>query len=199
VLQLSLLLKLGLFPFQFWVYTVLKNLSLTDLCFFFGPLKSGLLWLLVCSSATAFILVTASLFLGIILLWSACSVQLLLYGSSLCQPLVLVCLGPTIFPTYYFIYLLALLGVSFCQTRNVSPFLAFLRLGSLPPLSIFWAKVLAVTFLPSAYAFLVLVVSLLTLWPYVRFSITLPSSSPSSPTFFLLLSLPSFLSVQLWS
>merc|ERR1712212_1055365 len=159
VLQLSLLLKLGLFPFQFWVYSVLKSLSRFELCFFVGPLKTGLLWLLVCSSPSSTFLVSSSLFLGLLLLWTSSSVHILLFGSSLCQPLIFTCLGSI----YYSIYILALLGVSVSHSQHLSPFVAFLRLGSLPPLSIFWAKVLAITFLPSALAFLVLVISILTL------------------------------------
>jgi len=199
VLLLSLLLKLGLFPFQFWVYSVLKGLQLTDLCFFVGPIKAGLLWLLVCSSATAYFFVSASVLLGILLLWSSCSVQLLLFGSSLCQPLIYVCLGSIIFPLYFSFYLFSLLGVSLSDSPHLSPFIAYLRLGSLPPFSIFWAKVLAISSLPSAFALLVLVISVLTLWPYVRFAFTLPSPTPSSPSLLLLLVLAPFLILLLWS
>jgi len=199
VLHLSLLLKLGLPPFQFWVYKVLKSLSLADLCFFVGPLKSGLLWLLVCSSSTALFLVSVSLILGILLLWNASTIQLLLFGSGLCQTFIFVCLGPRVFPLYFRIYLTALLGVSVSQTPLLSPFLAFLRLGSLPPLSIFWAKVLAISCLPNILVFLVLLVSVLTLWPYVRFSITSSSSSSSSLPFILLLILPPYYGVLLIS
>ena len=43
LLQLSLMLKLGLAPFQFWVFKVLSPLDMSSLCFFLGPLKFGLL------------------------------------------------------------------------------------------------------------------------------------------------------------
>lgn len=43
VLQLALLLKSGLAPFQFWVHKVLQNLDIGSLCVFLGPLKFGLL------------------------------------------------------------------------------------------------------------------------------------------------------------
>jgi len=201
VLQLSLLLKLGLPPFQFWVFKVLQSLSLVDLCFFVGPLKSGLLWLLVSSSATALFLVSVSLIIGILLLWNSSGIQLLLFGSGLCQTFIFVCLGPRDFPLYFSIYLLALLGVSVSQSSLLSPFLAFLSLGSLPPLSIFWAKVLAISCLPNILVFLVLLVSILTLWPYVRFSLssTCSASSSSSLPFILLLILPPYYGVILFS
>jgi hypothetical protein len=201
VLQFSLLLKLGLPPFQFWVYVVLRSLSLADLCFFLGPLKTGLLWLLVSSSLNALFLISLSLLVGILLLWHSCSPHLLLFGSGLCQAVIFVCLGPSVFPLYFAIYLLALLGVSVSQTSLLSPFLAFLRLGSLPPLSIFWAKVLAISILPNTLVCLVLLVSILTLWPYVRYSITFSysSSCSSSLPFVLLLILPPFYGVLLLS
>merc|ERR1740131_659778 len=47
LLQLALLLKLGFAPFQFWVFKVIFPLNISSLCFFLGPLKVGLLWLLV--------------------------------------------------------------------------------------------------------------------------------------------------------
>jgi len=199
VLLLSLLLKLGLPPFQFWVYVVLRSLSLPDLCFFIGPLKTGLLWLLISSSLNALFFVSLSLIIGILLLWHSSSIHLLLFGSGLCQIVIFVCLGPSVFPLYFSIYLLALLGVSVSQSSLLSPFLAFLRLGSIPPLSIFWAKVLAISCLPNTLCCLVLLVSILTLWPYVRFAITCPnsSSSASSLPFLILLILPPFFGVLL--
>jgi len=68
VLQLSLLLKLGFAPFQFWVHKVLSHLSLLQLCFFLGPTKVGLLWLLVSNSHSSLVLASASLLVGIVLL-----------------------------------------------------------------------------------------------------------------------------------
>jgi len=68
VLQFSLLLKLGMSPFQFWVYKVLCPLELSSLCFFLGPLKVGLLWLLVNIQFPSLVLSSMSLFIGIILL-----------------------------------------------------------------------------------------------------------------------------------
>ena len=43
LLQLSLLLKIGIAPFQFWVFKILAALPVPSLCFFLGPLKVGLL------------------------------------------------------------------------------------------------------------------------------------------------------------
>merc|ERR1712212_248587 len=138
------------------------------------------LWLLVCSSSTALFLVSVSLIIGILLLWNTSTIQLLLFGSGLCQTFIFVILGPRIFPLYFSIYLLALFGVSVSQSSLLSPFLAFLRLGSIPPLSIFWAKVLAISCLPNSLCCLVLLVSILTLWPYVRYAICCANSSSSA-------------------
>lgn len=180
LLQLALLLKLGLAPFQFWVYKVLFPLNITSLCFFLGPLKVGILWLIVNIIHSSIILASASLCLGIILLWLSSQIQLVLYASGSCQLLILVVLGPTIFPLYYSVYLLALLGVSWFRSKIISSFFAFLSLGALPPLTMFWAKVLALLSLPSLYAGLVLITSLLSLWPYIRCSVELNTATSTS-------------------
>jgi len=180
LLQLSLLLKLGLAPFQFWVYKVLIPLNIPSLCFFLGPPKVGLLWLLVSSTNPSLILASASLFLGIILLWLSSQLQLVLYASGSCQLLLLVVLGPSFFPLYYSVYLLALIGVVWFRFNLISSIFAFLCLGALPPLTMFWAKVLALLFLPKLYACLVLITSLLSLWPYIRCSVVLNSETSTS-------------------
>jgi len=180
LLQLALLLKLGLAPFQFWVFKVLFPLNITSLCFFLGPLKVGLLWLLVNITHPSLILASASLCLGIILLWLSSQIQIVLYASGSCQALILVVLGPSVFPLYYSVYLTALLGVSWFRSKIISSFFAFLSLGALPPLTMFWAKVIALLALPTLYAGLVIITSLLSLWPYIRCSVVLNSQSRTS-------------------
>jgi len=180
LLQLALLLKLGLAPFQFWVFKVLFPLNITSLCLFLGPLKVGLLWLLVSITHPSLILASASLFLGIILLWLSSQVQIVLYASGSCQVLILVVLGPSVFPLYYSVYLTALLGVSWFRSKIISSFFAFLSLGALPPLNMFWAKVLALIALPTIYAGMVILTSLLSLWPYMRCSVVLNTQTSTS-------------------
>merc|ERR1712212_1026977 len=90
------------------------------------------------------LLFSASLFLGLILIWSSTSLHLLLFGSGASQLIILVLLGPFFFPSYFLIYLVALLGVALVSYRIISPFLAFACLSGIPPLTMFWAKVLAI-------------------------------------------------------
>jgi len=111
VIILALLLKLGLAPFQFWVLKVISSLDISRLCFFLGPIKVGQLWLVVSAAHTSLLLSAASTLLGIIILWLSSQPSLVLYASGSCQLLILVLLGPASFPLYYFIYLLALLGI----------------------------------------------------------------------------------------
>jgi len=181
LLQLALLLKLGLAPFQFWVYKVLFPLNIPSLCFFLGPLKFGLLWLLVNISQPTVLLYFASFILGIILLWLSSTITIVLYASGSCQLLFLVLLGPYVFVYYESTYLLALLGVSWFSSKLLSSFFAFLSLGALPPLTMFWAKVLALSSLPTIYAGLLLLSSLLRLWPYMRCSMVLNAQCSTSP------------------
>jgi len=199
LIQLALLLKLGFAPFQFWVFKVISSLDMPRLCFFLGPLKVGILWLVVNSVQPSIILAAASLVLGVFILWLTSVPTLVLYASGSCQFLVLVLLGPSAFALYYSIYLLALLGINWFCSGHISSFLAFLGLGALPPLTIFWAKVLALLCLPFIYAGLVILVSLLCLWPYIRCSIGL--SHPSHTSFLhssLVISCPIFLVTLHW-
>jgi len=199
LIQLALLLKLGLAPFQFWVFKVISSLDIPRLCFFLGPLKVGLLWLVVNAVHPSIILAAASAVLGIIILWLSSRSHLVLYASGSCQLLILVLLGPSAFALYYSIYLLALLGINWFCSGYISSFFAFLGLGALPPLTIFWAKVLALLCLPFLYSGLVILVSLLSLWPYIRCSICL--SRPSHTSFLhslLVISCPIFLVTLHW-
>jgi len=181
-LQLALTLKLGMAPFQFWVYKVLSSLRVADLCFFLGPSKLGLLWLLVSIHSPSLLLLSASFLLGLRLLILSSSLSLVLFASGATQLLILVLLGPSAFPLYYFIYLTSLLGITWFRCHLISPFLAFLGLGALPPLTMFWAKVYALLTLPLFWSCLVLVFSVLTFWPYIRCAVGLSASASSSPS-----------------
>jgi len=193
-LQLALLLKLGFAPFHFWVYKVISSLTPASLCVFLGPLKLGILWLLVNIDCPSLPLFSASLFLGLILLWSSSSLHLLLFASGARQLLILVLLGPFFFLAYFLTYLLALLGVALVSYRFISPFLAFACLSGIPPLTMFWAKVLAIYHSPFLWASLFIFTSCLRLWPYMHCSLSHPSSHTTSfvPVSFLSL-LPCFI------
>lgn len=180
VLQLALTLKCGLAPFQFWVHKVLRSLDVGSLCFFLGPLKFGLLWLIVNLSYPSLVLGSSSLFLGLLMLWLSSSLHIVLFASGSCQLLILLLLGSSFYPSYNGIYILALLGV-FCYSKSlVSALFAFLSLGALPPLTMFWAKVLAISVLPLHFAILVLLISLLCLCPYLRCCLVLNHCASTS-------------------
>lgn len=179
-LQLALLLKLGLAPFQFWVFKVLCTLDISRLCLFLGPIKVGLLWLSVNVVHPSLCLSTLSLFAGLILLWLSSQSYLVLYASGSCQLLILILLGPSAFALYFSIYNLAILGIKWVHSGSISPIFAFLGLGALPPLTIFWAKIFALQSLPLLYGVLLILVSLLRLWPYIRCSIGLAHASQTS-------------------
>jgi len=94
------------------VYKVLRHLDITSLCLFLGPAKTGLLWLSVNISFCSLVLCSASLIVGILILWVSEQVNLVLFASGSCQFIIFLLLGPSLFPLYYSIYLLALLGIS---------------------------------------------------------------------------------------
>jgi len=193
-LQIALLLKLGLAPFHFWVFKVLRSLSIPSLCFFLGPIKFGLLYLFTAINSPSLALSSVSLLFGTYMLWVTSSLGLILYASGSCQLLIFVLVGPGLLPHYFLIYCLALSGLYFFSIHKLSALFALLRLGALPPLSIFWAKALVLCCLPFTRSVLVLLISLTSLWPYVQLAIGLPSFGVSSPTLVVVLtSIPFFL------
>lgn len=137
VLCLSLFLKIGLFPFHFWVITVLRDLSLLFLCFFLGPAKFGLLFLLVFCQCPYLWLPLMALLFGLLVAYVSQSISLLLYASGSCQLIWYMQLGPSFFCTFFCTYLFSLIAVASLALRVLDPLVAFLHLGGIPPFSFF--------------------------------------------------------------
>lgn len=137
VFCISLFLKLGLFPFHFWVTTVLRDLSLLFLCFFLGPAKFGLLFLLVFCQCPSFCFPFIALLFGLLVAYVSQSISLLLYASGSCQLLWYFFLGPSFFCSFYTTYLFSLIAVASLGFRILGPIIAFLNLGGLPPFTFF--------------------------------------------------------------
>jgi len=197
VLSLSLMLKLGFAPFQFWVYPVLSHLSVPSLFFIIGPTKLGLLYLFVSVCGSYSFLCFLCLLVGLNILFLTTSLNFLLYASGSVQLLFLVCLGPLAFFPYYFSYLTAVFCLVACYYSLLSPLSSILSLSGLPPLVFFWGKVYALSVLPIYSGCLFLVASCLSLFPYLSWALLRSSFSTSSPmllSFLTLVSLvPSFL------
>ena len=119
------------------MHKVLLGLDTGSLCLFLGPFKLGIIFLLSSISFTSHFIYIVSFIVGLCLLWSATSLFVVLYASGACNFLVLILLGPTFLIINYIIYCFALLGIKLARTSVLSPFLAFLSLGGVPPLAIF--------------------------------------------------------------
>ena len=173
LVQLSLSIKLGLFPFQFWVLRVLSVLDTTSLCFFLGPTKFSLLYLLVSSSHYSLLLPLLALIFGLFVLFTSYSLSLVLYASGSCQLIFIILLGPSPFPVFYFTYLLSLLAIVIIVNKLLSPLVSFLCLGGMPPFTFFWGKFLAISLLPLFWGFFLVLCSGIILFPYIKLSLGL--------------------------
>jgi len=196
VVTLSLLLKLGFAPFQFWVYPVLSHLTLPSLFFLIGPSKLGLLHLFVSVCGSYSFACYLCLLVGLNVLFLSSSLNFLLYASGSVQLLFLVCLGPLAFFPFYFSYLTAVFCLVACYYSLLSPLSSILSLSGLPPLVFFWGKVFALSVLPLTSGLLLLVASCLSLFPYLSWALLRSSNTSSSPillSFLTLLSLTSSL------
>ena len=196
VLALSLLLKLGFAPFQFWVYPVLSHLSIPSLFFIIGPSKLGLIHLFVSVCGPYSCLCYLCLLVGLNIMFLSSSLNFLLYASGSVQLLFLVCLGPQAFFPYYFSYLTAVFCLVACYYSLLSPLSSILSLSGLPPLVFFWGKVFALSVLPFYCGCLLLLSSCLSLFPYLSWALlqhTITTSSPFTLCFLTLVSLASSL------
>ena len=180
ILVLGLFLILGLAPFQFWVLPVLIHFPLPSLIAFLGPLKLGYLFILVGASSASLCLPFFSFLVGRIFLFTTTSPAMILYSSSAMQLLPLFLLGPLAFWSFHLTYLLSTSTFLFFFIGVATPLFCFFCLIGLPPLGMFWAKLHALSLLPSYQGFLLISVSSLLIFPYVRASLSIQSKGYTS-------------------
>jgi len=188
----SLLLLLGFFPFQFWSFSVLSHLSLFRVCIFLGPIKLGYLWLLLESPTYFFWLGLLRLRTGLLILYTAVAIWALLWASSSALLFQLLLLDTFFGLIYYVVYSLSLLSISYFHFYSHPLSLPFLGLAGIPPLGIFWAKVLSLLSLSFLHCLALLFSSSLVLYPYFLARVSFrPLGWPSfSSSFFLFFLLP---------
>lgn len=168
LIQLSILLKLGYAPFQFWVFKILPLLRFNHLVLFLGPFKFGFLVLFSQLNSTFTPFVLPSLILGIFLLCVSSSLKIVLYASGSRMFFFLTLLGGPCSLIFILTYNLSLLLVLCWHFGMSSLFFALLSLVGLPPLGMFWAKAIMLAVIPFIFALLLLLVSSLTFWSYCR-------------------------------
>jgi len=192
---IALLLLLGFFPFQFWSFSVLPCLPLSRACVFLGPMKTGYLFLLLQSPTYFFWLGVLRLITGLMVIFTASSIWALLWASSSTLLFQLLLLDSFLGIVFYSVYSLSLLCISYYVVSNQSLFVALVGLAGLPPLGIFWPKLLSLLSLPLLHCIALLFSSALVLYPY--FQASLSSRCLRSPsvagTFLIFVTLPYFL------
>jgi len=176
--NIGLLLKLGLAPFHFWMLKVVVFVTEFPSFILLGLMKVGPILLLIDCSSFTLVWGLLSFIVGLPVLFSCTSLNLVLLGSGILQFWVLRTLQASTFNFYLSSYLLSLLLCCCAHTLQVSYLLAFLSLAGLPPFLFFVAKLLVLVTSPFLVCFLVLLVSALRLFPYALFG-----SSHSVPFF----------------
>lgn len=193
-LCLSLFLIMGLAPFQFWVLSLLSHLSSFPLITFLGPTKLGYLFLVICHSRSSLILGTFSLIFGLLYLYFANSLALILYSSSSALILPLMCIGSDMFWYFQLTYLLALSTFYFYFFSAATSIFCFFCLLGLPPLGIFFAKLAALSVLPPFHALVLICISAFIVNPYMRIALFLGIFGQTSFLLaFTLTALPAYL------
>lgn len=177
ILQLAILLKAGLAPFHFWVCKVLVPLDQVSLCIVLGPLKLVPLRLITTLSTPSLMLALPSMVLGLVLLWSSPCLNLLLYASGSLQLVLVLAAGHHLGLLYFTIYCITLSCVVLARFRMCSPTFVVLSLAGIPPYRIFSGKLLLIATLPSVFGCLVVLLSVLTVRPYIEVGLALHSKA----------------------
>lgn len=193
--DLGLLLKLGFSPFHFWIVKVVNFLRNFSSFILLGFMKLGPLFLLLDRSSLINIWGLASFLIGLPILWSVSSVNLLLLGSGLLQFWILSFLNSCSLFFYFFSYLIRLFFCCCAHFLKLSFSLACLSLAGLPPFPFFVAKLSVLSVSPNILSLLILLVSALSLVPYSQFGFSCHSNSSTSPLTLLFLLLTSLLSL----
>ena len=123
-ISLGLLCKLGLFPFHFWVVKGVISLLGFPLFTFLGLQKLGPLFLVLCTNCSLALLGMASAFLGLVIILSSFSANIVLLGSGFLQFWVLVSQPLFIFFILFPAYLIRLLLCCYTFPNLVSPLLS---------------------------------------------------------------------------
>jgi len=185
--NIGLLLKLGLAPFHFWMLKVVVFVTEFSSFFLLGLMKVGPLFLLIDGPSFTLVWGLFSFCVGLSVLYSCTSVNLILLGSGLLQFWVLSATQGYTFNFYLFSYLFSLLLCCCAHTLQVSYLLSFLSLAGLPPFIFFVAKLSVLVTSPFLVCILVLLVSALRLFPYALFGFS--NSEPFVSSSFTILGL----------
>lgn len=165
----GLSLKLGLFPFTGWAVRVSLGLNHLQLFFFLGPLKVGLLYLIVFSTPVSVPLSFLSFGFGLVMLFISNSFVLILLSSSLITFFYFRLISPFAFIFYLSAYLVTLFLLCGLPGLECSILIALLGLAGLPPFSLFWGKLLVLVSLPPALSVWFLILSGLCLPAYLSY------------------------------
>nr|YP_010608783.1 NADH dehydrogenase subunit 2 [Succinea erythrophana]WAO26030.1 NADH dehydrogenase subunit 2 [Succinea erythrophana] len=182
----SLLIKLGMFPFHFWVISVMKNLNFVMMFLLLIlmkiiPLSFLNLIFVEFSKFNLFLMLVIlvslmTLFVGSLMGNNFSSFNLMLGSSSINHSgwlMFSICSGMLWF--YFIIYgiMLWFLLMSIFNLNNMTTFLSLLGLSGLPPFSIFFAKLKILSFMIfNKYFMLILILiilSVISLKFYLKF------------------------------
>nr|QXU57729.1 NADH dehydrogenase subunit 2 [Omalonyx unguis] len=184
---ISLLIKLGVFPFHFWVVPILKNLNIIMLFLLLFIMKiiplsfMNIIFFEISNNSimTVFFLFFSfcTMFIGSFMGNNFSSMNLMLGSSSINHSgWFLLSISMGLLWMYFFIYGLTLLFFLFSiySMENLGIFLSLIGLSGLPPFAVFFAKLKVIMFFILNKYFLLIVLliilSVISLKFYLKFS-----------------------------
>jgi len=182
LLPIFLILKLGFFPFYHWIVKVLINEKNWRAAILLTWQKAAPLTLLCYSNPPSRILIINAI-AGIYLLFSSNHLLLILLFSGLAQGSWVRVMIPRIFTfTYFFAYSIIVILLTSNDPITGSFFLLFTALAGFPPLTGFIIKLKAISLITVNLAIILLALSVIPIYCYIRFILSQPLKSPHMNT-----------------
>jgi hypothetical protein len=152
-----------------------------------GLIKFGPMYLLVSSNSDVWLWGIFSLLFSIPLLWNSRSLRLTLLCSGLAQFWFLSTLPTLLFSYFYTVYILSLLLVCCSFSFSISPLIALYSLAGLPPFPLFLSKVIILFYSSFTNRIALLLLTAISLHPYLSLGLSSPSTVTTSFSFLCLI------------
>jgi len=178
LLPVFLILKLGFFPFYHWIVKILINEEYWRAAILLTWQKVAPLTLL-CYSNPPHIILIVNAIVGVYLLFSSNHLLLILLFSGLAQGSWVRVMMPSMFTfTYFFAYSIIIMLLTSNNPISGSFFILFIALAGFPPLTGFIIKLKAILLIPANLAIILLALSVIPIYCYMRFILSRPLKYP---------------------
>jgi len=188
-LPIFLFLKLGLFPFYFWIVALILKERIWSRGILLTIQKIAPLTL-IASCGTPLMILLINALAGGYLILARRSILLLLLFSGLIQATWVIRILPRRFAyTYFAVYVTLIIALLAKSPQSICFFLLFFALAGFPPFSGFMIKIYAIWLIPLVVVVELLLLAVISMYCYIRFIFYYypKKKKPSVSTIFIIL------------